>query len=70
MESKIEDLERIQNLKANGIITEKEFEIEKAKILANSENEESNYSIGYIVIALICSLLLGIFAGFILFFMT
>ncbi len=33
MESKIEDLERIQNLKANGTITDVEFEIEKQKLL-------------------------------------
>lgn len=40
--SKIDELEKIQELKANGIITEEEFEKEKAKILNTNVNSEKN----------------------------
>lgn len=35
---KFEELEKLQNLKSNGIITEEEFEIEKHKILNNTSD--------------------------------
>ena len=36
--SKYEDLERLQKLKENGVLTEQEFEEEKKKILNEADN--------------------------------
>lgn len=45
--SKIEDLQRIQQLKEKGILTDEEFQKEKEKILSNTPtdniNKETNY---------------------------
>lgn len=58
---KYEDLDRLQNLKNNGSITEKEFEIEKYKILNSSETQgnrtESIYTVSLVLG--ICSFLFG-----------
>lgn len=35
---KFEELEKLQNLKSNGTITQEEFEIEKQKILNNTSD--------------------------------
>ena len=37
---KFEELEKLQNLKSNGTITEEEFEIEKYKILNNTSDNK------------------------------
>ena len=58
---KYEDLDRLQNLKNNGSITEKEFEIEKYKILNSSETQENRTESIYTVSLVlgICSFLFG-----------
>ena len=43
--SNIDELEKIQELKANGIITEEEFKREKAKILNTNVNVNSEKNI-------------------------
>lgn len=42
--SRIDDLEKIQELKEKGILTEEEFKLEKQKILASPTESESNNS--------------------------
>ena len=39
---KFEDLQRLQELKEKGVITEQEFEIEKSKILNNGNAKQNN----------------------------
>ena len=59
---KIEDLDKLKKLKDDGSITEKEFEIEKYKILNNyndKTNTSTNSTKGILVLGII-TLLLGI----------
>ncbi len=56
---KIEDLDKLKKLKDDGSITEKEFEIEKYKIL-NNYNDKTNTSTNSTEGIYIASLVLGI----------
>lgn len=52
-----EDLDKLHKLKENGVITEKEYELEKKRLLQDRNSKEQNQNIGIILLRVICFIL-------------
>ena len=65
---KYEELEKLQNLKTAGSLTEEEFEVEKKKILGtekSDENKSNKFSTAGFVLGIISFLISGLITGII-----
>ena len=60
---KYEELDSLQKLKESGSITEKEFEVEKYKILNNTNNSNNSKTEGIYIASLVLGICSFLFCG-------